>query len=108
MSPSVYVAGQVLKKLLNDFPDKVDGQQVVAERKARKVYEALEAYPEVYRIVPDKAVRSRMNICFRVVKVGAFTPPCMRFIANSWLRTATSTSLKRPSSREAPSVASQE
>ncbi|EAA64520.1 hypothetical protein AN2409.2 [Aspergillus nidulans FGSC A4] len=66
----VYVAGQVLKKLLNDFPDKVDGQQVVAERKARKVYEALEAYPEVYRIVPDKAVRSRMNICFRVVKNG--------------------------------------
>ncbi|KAL6235868.1 hypothetical protein BDW75DRAFT_230019 [Aspergillus navahoensis] len=66
----VYVAGQVLKKLLNDFPDKVDGQQVVAERKARKVYEALEAYPDVYRIVPDKAVRSRMNICFRVVKNG--------------------------------------
>ncbi|KAL4819612.1 pyridoxal phosphate-dependent transferase [Aspergillus spinulosporus] len=66
----VYVAGQVLKKLLNDFPDKVDGQQVVAERKARKIYEALEAYPEVYRIVPDKSVRSRMNICFRVVKNG--------------------------------------
>ncbi|KAL4994674.1 pyridoxal phosphate-dependent transferase [Aspergillus recurvatus] len=66
----VYVAGQVLKKLLNDFPDKVDGQQVVAERKARKVYETLEAYPEVYRIVPDKAVRSRMNICFRVIKNG--------------------------------------
>ncbi|KAL4977588.1 pyridoxal phosphate-dependent transferase [Aspergillus desertorum] len=66
----VYVAGQVLKKLLNDFPDRVDGQQVVAERKARKIYEALEAYPEVYRIVPDKAVRSRMNICFRVIKNG--------------------------------------
>ncbi|RDW78980.1 O-phospho-L-serine:2-oxoglutarate transaminase [Aspergillus mulundensis] len=66
----VYVAGQVIKKLLNDFPDKVDGQQVVAERKARKVYEALEAYPDVYKIVPDKAVRSRMNICFRVVKNG--------------------------------------
>ncbi|KAL4990184.1 pyridoxal phosphate-dependent transferase [Aspergillus falconensis] len=66
----VYVAGQVLKKLLRDFPDKVDGQQVVAERKARKVYEALEAYPEIYRIVPAKAVRSRMNICFRVIKNG--------------------------------------
>ncbi|BCS20371.1 O-phospho-L-serine:2-oxoglutarate transaminase [Aspergillus puulaauensis] len=66
----VYVAGQVIKKLLNDFPDKVDGQQAVAERKARKVYDTLEAYPEIYRIVPDKAVRSRMNICFRVVKNG--------------------------------------
>ncbi|KAL4955451.1 pyridoxal phosphate-dependent transferase [Aspergillus filifer] len=66
----VYVAGQVLKKLLAAFPNKVDGQQAVAERKAKKVYEALEAYPEVYRIVPDKAVRSRMNICFRVIKNG--------------------------------------
>ncbi|KAL4868699.1 hypothetical protein BDV12DRAFT_185747 [Aspergillus spectabilis] len=67
----VYVAGQVIKKLLAAFPDKVDGQQVVAERKARKVYEALEAYPKVYKIVPDKTVRSRMNICFRVIKNGA-------------------------------------
>ncbi|KAL4946409.1 hypothetical protein BDV06DRAFT_208706 [Aspergillus oleicola] len=66
----VYVAGQVLKKLLAAFPDKVDGQQAVAERKAKKVYDALEAYPDVYRIVPDKAVRSRMNICFRVIKNG--------------------------------------
>ncbi|KAL4800768.1 pyridoxal phosphate-dependent transferase [Aspergillus venezuelensis] len=66
----VYVAGQVLKKLLAAFPDKVNGQQAVAERKAKKVYEALEAYPDVYRIVPDKAVRSRMNICFRVIKNG--------------------------------------
>ncbi|KAL4921382.1 pyridoxal phosphate-dependent transferase [Aspergillus aurantiobrunneus] len=66
----VYVAGQVIKKLLAAFPDKVDGQQVVAERKARKVYEALEAHPELYRIVPDKTVRSRMNICFRVAKNG--------------------------------------
>ncbi|KAL4882667.1 pyridoxal phosphate-dependent transferase [Aspergillus karnatakaensis] len=67
----VYVAGQVIKKLLASFPDKVDGQQFVAERKASKVYEALEAYPDVYRIVPDKTVRSRMNICFRVIKNGA-------------------------------------
>ncbi|KAL5341125.1 pyridoxal phosphate-dependent transferase [Aspergillus crustosus] len=67
----VYVAGQVIKKLLAAFPDKVDGQQVVAERKARKVYETLEAHPKVYKIVPDEAVRSRMNICFRVIKNGA-------------------------------------
>ncbi|KAL3459411.1 pyridoxal phosphate-dependent transferase [Aspergillus heterothallicus] len=66
----VYVAGQVIKKLLATFPDKVDGQQAVAERKARKVYETLDAYPEVYRVVPDKSARSRMNICFRVIKDG--------------------------------------
>ncbi|KAK3308643.1 phosphoserine aminotransferase-like protein [Chaetomium strumarium] len=66
----VYIAGQVLKKLLRTFPDKVDGQQAVAEKKASILYAALEAHPEVYRIVPDKSVRSRMNICFRVTKNG--------------------------------------
>jgi len=66
----VYIAGQVLKKSLATFPDKVDGQQVVAERKAKLLYEVLDAYPEIYKVVPDKNVRSRMNICFRVTKGG--------------------------------------
>ncbi|KAK3945040.1 phosphoserine aminotransferase [Diplogelasinospora grovesii] len=66
----VYIAGQVLKKLLATYPDKVDGQQAVAEKKAKLIYDALEAHPEAYRIVPDKSVRSRMNICFRVIKNG--------------------------------------
>jgi phosphoserine aminotransferase len=69
---SVYVAGQVLKRLLKTFPDKVDGQEAVANQKAIIIYEALEAHPDVYRIVPDKLVRSRMNICFRVTKVRRF------------------------------------
>ena len=67
----VYVAGQVLKKLSGTFSDKVDGQEALSTKKAGLVYGALEAHPEVYRIVPDKPVRSRMNICFRVTKVGA-------------------------------------
>lgn len=67
---SVYIAGQVLKKLLTTFPDKVDGQQAVAEKKAALIYGALEAHPNVYHIVPDKSVRSNMNICFRVTKGG--------------------------------------
>lgn len=67
--PSVYIASQVLKKSLATFPDKVDGQQVVAERKAKLLYEALDAYPEIYKVVPDRSVRSRMNVCFRVTKV---------------------------------------
>lgn len=66
---SVYVAGQVLKKLLATFPDKVDGQAAVAGRKASLLYDALEAHPDAYKVVPDKTVRSRMNICFRVIKV---------------------------------------
>ena len=64
----------MLKKLLRTFPDKVDGQQKVAEQKANLLYAALEAHPDVYRIVPDKSVRSKMNICFRVTKVGRPRP----------------------------------
>ncbi|ETS77151.1 hypothetical protein PFICI_11025 [Pestalotiopsis fici W106-1] len=65
----VYIAGQVLKKLLATYRQyKVDGQEAVANEKAKLIYEALEAYPEVYRIVPDKTARSRMNICFRIIK----------------------------------------
>jgi phosphoserine aminotransferase len=61
----------VLKKLLATFPDKVDGQEALANKKAQIIYAALEAHPDLYRIVPDKTVRSRMNICFRVTKVRA-------------------------------------
>ena len=60
----------MLKKLLTTFPDKVDGQQAVANQKAKIIYDALEAHPSTYRIVPDKSVRSRMNICFRVRRGG--------------------------------------
>ncbi|PSS00826.1 phosphoserine aminotransferase-like protein [Coniella lustricola] len=66
----VYIAGSVLKKLLATFPDKVDGQEAIANKKAQLIYAALEAHSDVYRIVPDKSVRSRMNICFRVTKGG--------------------------------------
>ncbi|KAF2440656.1 phosphoserine aminotransferase [Karstenula rhodostoma CBS 690.94] len=62
----VYIAGRVLKKLLQQYPDKVQGQQAVSELKAQLIYTALEARPDVYKVVPDKTVRSRMNICFRI------------------------------------------
>ncbi|KEZ43563.1 Phosphoserine aminotransferase [Scedosporium apiospermum] len=61
----VYLAGQVLKRLLKQSP-KVQGQQAIAEKKAELIYAVLDAHPEVYRITPDKTVRSRMNICFRI------------------------------------------
>ncbi|KAF5969275.1 tRNA modification GTPase TrmE [Fusarium bulbicola] len=65
----VYIAGQVLKKSLGTY-NKVEGQEAVSAKKAELIYGALDAHPEVYRVVPDKSVRSRMNICFRVTKNG--------------------------------------
>lgn len=62
----MYIAGQVLKKLLLEHPDKVRGQEAVAEQKAQLIYQALEKYPNTYQIIPDKTVRSRMNICFNI------------------------------------------
>lgn len=63
----VWVAGQVMGDLVQAFgTKKISGQEIVSNQKAKLLYEALEKYPQVYRIVPDKAVRSRMNICFRV------------------------------------------
>lgn len=36
--------------------------------KAKAIYDALDAHSDVYKVVPAKNVRSRMNICFRVQK----------------------------------------
>lgn len=61
----MYIAGQVLKRLLQQHP-KVQGQQAEAEKKAQLIYGALEAHPDIYQIIPSKTARSRMNICFRI------------------------------------------
>ncbi|KAI1633573.1 phosphoserine aminotransferase [Biscogniauxia mediterranea] len=45
--------------------DEVDGQEAVANANAALIYNALEAHPNIYKIVPDKSIRSKMNICFR-------------------------------------------
>ncbi|KAH7011354.1 phosphoserine aminotransferase [Ilyonectria destructans] len=42
----VYIAGQVLKRLLLQHP-KVQGQQTVAEEKAQLIYRTLEAHPDI-------------------------------------------------------------
>ncbi|KAH7043161.1 pyridoxal phosphate-dependent transferase [Macrophomina phaseolina] len=63
----VWVAGQVMQSLVQTYgAQKIAGQEGVANRKAELLYAALDKYPEVYRVVPDKSVRSRMNLCFRV------------------------------------------
>ncbi|WEW61904.1 Phosphoserine transaminase [Emydomyces testavorans] len=64
---NLWVAGQVMINLVTlHGAKKVSGQEEVANTKAQLIYGALEKYPHVYTIVPDKSVRSRMNICFRV------------------------------------------
>lgn len=64
---NLWVAGQVMAELVNTFgTKKVSGQEEIAARKAQLIYAALDKYPHVYHVVPDKSVRSRMNICFRV------------------------------------------
>lgn len=70
VSISVYIAGQVLKKLLTTYTDKVDGQEATSNKKAQLIYGALDAHPDVYKVVPHKSARSRMNICFRVTRGG--------------------------------------
>lgn len=64
----MYIAGQVLKKLVAAFPtDKAAGQEAVVVRKSDQIYAALDAHPDVYRVCPVPAARSRMNIVFRVL-----------------------------------------
>ncbi|KAF2688523.1 phosphoserine aminotransferas-like protein [Lentithecium fluviatile CBS 122367] len=63
----VWVAGQVMLGLVNAYGTKrIGGQEEISNEKARSIYDTLDKYPDVYRVVPDKSVRSRMNICFRV------------------------------------------
>ena len=45
---------------------KLAGQETVSNAKAELIYRILDAHPGLYQVVPDKAVRSRMNICFRL------------------------------------------
>jgi phosphoserine aminotransferase len=63
----VWVAGQVMAGLVTSFGAKrIGGQEAISDEKARLIYEAIQRRPDVYSVVPDKSVRSRMNICFRV------------------------------------------
>ncbi|KAJ5204023.1 uncharacterized protein N7498_004902 [Penicillium cinerascens] len=64
---NLWIAGQVMADLISTFgAQKVSGQEEIANKKSDLIYGALDKYPQVYRVVPDKSVRSRMNICFRV------------------------------------------
>lgn len=64
---NLYVATLVLRSLVANFEEKkVGGQEELANRKAELIYDALDKYSNTYHVVPDKSVRSRMNVCFRI------------------------------------------
>ncbi len=55
-----------MRRILDTHEGGLAGQEAVANEKAKIIYDILDASPEVYQVVPDRSVRSRMNICFRV------------------------------------------
>ncbi|KKY24352.1 putative phosphoserine aminotransferase [Phaeomoniella chlamydospora] len=64
---NLWIAGQVMIRLVNTYGTKgLSGQEEIADTKSKLIYNALDAHPDVYQVVPDLSVRSRMNICFRV------------------------------------------
>ncbi|PSS10526.1 hypothetical protein M430DRAFT_175474 [Amorphotheca resinae ATCC 22711] len=79
----VYIAGQVLKKALASFSDNVTGQEALSDKKAKLIYATLDAHPESYKVVPDKSVRSRMNICFRVTHGDSIADAEKAFLAGA-------------------------
>lgn len=68
---NLYIATLVLQSLVSTFAEKkVSGQEELANRKASLIYETLDKYSDTYHVVPDKSIRSRMNICFRIKPKG--------------------------------------
>ena len=67
----------LLEELLSTYSNKVDVQEADANTKAALTYNTLEAHPEIYRIVPYKSVRPRMDICFRVTVANPSVSSCL-------------------------------
>lgn len=76
---SVYIAGQVLKKLLDTFPEKAGGQQALAEKKAKLIYDALDANPSAYRVSFAKPY------CL-IFSRSISWPCCCNICANTYIR----------------------
>ncbi|KAF2717901.1 phosphoserine aminotransferase [Polychaeton citri CBS 116435] len=65
----VWIAGQVMQRLVDRGPQqqpRIATQEAESDKKANLLYSVLDASPDIYRVVPEKEARSRMNICFRV------------------------------------------
>ncbi|KAL8820738.1 MAG: hypothetical protein Q9223_001090 [Gallowayella weberi] len=64
---SIWIAGEVMRSLLEAHKTRqLAGQEELANSKAEQIYNVLDRHPDVYQIVANRSVRSRMNICFRV------------------------------------------
>ncbi|KAL8966318.1 MAG: hypothetical protein Q9183_003423 [Haloplaca sp. 2 TL-2023] len=64
---SIWIAGEVMRGLLATHGDKgLAGQEELANKKAKILYNVLDSHPDVYQVVPNSSVRSRMNLCFRI------------------------------------------
>nr|OQO31096.1 hypothetical protein B0A51_01663 [Rachicladosporium sp. CCFEE 5018]OQO31508.1 hypothetical protein B0A51_01275 [Rachicladosporium sp. CCFEE 5018] len=64
----VWIAGRVMQRLLDASEGqtpRIATQQAESDKKARDLYAVLDG-SDVYTVVPDKSVRSRMNLCFRI------------------------------------------
>jgi phosphoserine aminotransferase len=63
----VWIAGKVMERLLTLHKEpSIKGQESESNHKATMLYSSLDGHPNVYTVVPDKSVRSRMNLCVRV------------------------------------------
>ena len=63
----IWIAGKVVRCLLEEHGDqKLVGQEKLSHFKSKLIYDILDAHRETYQVVPQKNVRSRMNVCFRV------------------------------------------
>ena len=57
----------VLESLLKKHgPLNTGSQAKESAEKAALIYDFLDAHPDVFTVCPDKSVRSRMNLCFRI------------------------------------------
>ncbi|KAK3709600.1 Phosphoserine transaminase [Vermiconidia calcicola] len=64
----VWIASKVMDRLLHNSSGspRISTQEAESNKKASMLYSALDNSSGVYSVVPDKSVRSRMNICVRV------------------------------------------
>ncbi|KAI5851313.1 pyridoxal phosphate-dependent transferase [Morchella snyderi] len=60
----VWIAKEVMQDLITGGG--LEKQEEISGRKSDKLYAALEASPEIYKIVTEPGSRSRMNICYRI------------------------------------------
>ncbi|EWC44837.1 hypothetical protein DRE_06475 [Drechslerella stenobrocha 248] len=69
----VYIASLTLARLLGrdgTGATALELQEAESDEKARKLYAVLDDHPALFHVVPARGVRSRMNICFRLIAPG--------------------------------------